>query len=506
MIPDADMVTSATEVPNHHAGRTRSRLFTAVPAFVRVSWRYVLRNLRTSACLLAADVTGITLSHFLASVFFESSSVLLVPANFLSWALFCVTTALFFLTLRLYPAIALHPVVEMKRCITGTSAAVAALSVWTLAARWPAPGRALALAFVYGCVALPLVPLCRSLVRGVCSRFGWWGQRAIVVGTGRGRADLLYSLEAWRARGLHLVGVVDHASSCWDGSGGESLPYLGPLEELTELAWQHHAFWALVPLPVERSGRNLWSVRRYVGTLPHVVYVPASLGRVPGLWTEAMECGGEACLVVGRPTQLSQWMKRGLDLGLLLGLAPALVVAAGLIALAIKLSSPGPVFYTHERVGRGGRRFRAWKFRTMVLHADEILREYLDRRPELRAEWEASHKLKQDPRVTRLGYWLRRTSLDELPQAWNILRGEMSLVGPRPIVSAEIPKYGEHFASYASVLPGVTGLWQISGRNNTTYDVRVCLDAYYAANWSLWLDLYILARTVKVALTQEGAY
>jgi lipopolysaccharide/colanic/teichoic acid biosynthesis glycosyltransferase len=124
----------------------------------------------------------------------------------------------------------------------------------------------------------------------------------------------------------------------------------------------------------------------------------------------------------------------------------------------------------------------------------------------LREEWERDHKLKQDPRVTRLGYWLRKTSLDELPQIWNVLCGEMSLVGPRPIVQAEIAKYRECFDLYVKVLPGITGLWQISGRNNTSYDERVHLDSYYIRNWSPWMDMYILARTIKVVLRCEGAY
>ena len=119
---------------------------------------------------------------------------------------------------------------------------------------------------------------------------------------------------------------------------------------------------------------------------------------------------------------------------------------------------------------------------------------------------ERDHKLKNDPRVTTVGYWLRKTSLDELPQIWNVLRGEMSLVGPRPIVTAEIPKYGDWFELYVQATPGITGLWQVSGRNNTTYDMRVALDSHYVLNWSPWLDLYILARTIKVVLRREGAY
>jgi Undecaprenyl-phosphate galactose phosphotransferase WbaP len=178
----------------------------------------------------------------------------------------------------------------------------------------------------------------------------------------------------------------------------------------------------------------------------------------------------------------------------------------GLIALLIKLDSPGPIFYGQTRIGRGGRYFRAWKFRTMQRNADEILAHYLYTHPEMKSCWERDHKLKHDPRITRVGRILRRTSLDELPQLLNVLKGEMSLVGPRPIVDQEVWRYAEKFELYTKVLPGITGLWQVSGRNDTTYEERVNLDAYYVRNWSVWLDIYIMARTVWVVIVGDGAY
>jgi lipopolysaccharide/colanic/teichoic acid biosynthesis glycosyltransferase len=142
----------------------------------------------------------------------------------------------------------------------------------------------------------------------------------------------------------------------------------------------------------------------------------------------------------------------------------------------------------------------------MVQNADRVLDEYLIRHPELKDAWEQDHKLRNDPRVTRVGRFLRQTSLDELPQLWNILRGEMSLVGPRPIVDEEIWRYGDKFTLYTKVTPGLTGLWQVSGRNNLPYEERVNLDAYYVRNWSVWLDVYILIRTIWVVASGEGAY
>ena len=177
-----------------------------------------------------------------------------------------------------------------------------------------------------------------------------------------------------------------------------------------------------------------------------------------------------------------------------------------LIALAVKLTSRGPLFYGHSRIGYGGQWFMAWKFRTMHPNGDAVLAAHLKKYPKAGEEWERDHKLKNDPRVTPIGKTLRSLSLDELPQLWNVLKGEMSLVGPRPIVATEVVKYGNSFKKYSVVKPGITGMWQVSGRSETTYDERVRLDEYYVANWSPWLDIYILAKTVIILTRRRGAY
>lgn len=177
-----------------------------------------------------------------------------------------------------------------------------------------------------------------------------------------------------------------------------------------------------------------------------------------------------------------------------------------LISCAILLASGGPVLFSHNRVGERGRNFRCYKFRSMVRDAEVVLEELLNRDAALKAEWEETHKLRNDPRITRIGAFLRRTSLDELPQLWNVLRGDMSLVGPRPVVRHELEKYGRYLHYYLSCRPGITGLWQVKGRSETDYRTRVALDVYYYANRSLFLDLKILLRTVGVVLFGKGAY
>ena len=183
-------------------------------------------------------------------------------------------------------------------------------------------------------------------------------------------------------------------------------------------------------------------------------------------------------------------------------LVPGLCIAAALWATAGRRH----IFYRTTRLGKRGRPFTCWKFRTMAPDAERRLREILAADPARAREWAETGKLRDDPRVTRLGAWLRKTSLDEIPQLWNVLRREMALIGPRPIVEAEVAKYGAAYAVVSSVKPGITGLWQVSGRSDVDYDTRVALDSYYAQNWSLWLDLWIFLRTFAVVLAQRGAY
>lgn len=186
---------------------------------------------------------------------------------------------------------------------------------------------------------------------------------------------------------------------------------------------------------------------------------------------------------------------------LMLLLSPLLVMVALLV-----MRDGGPCLYGHTRVGVDGRKFRCLKFRSMVRNADAVLKDLLASDAQARAEWAADFKLKHDVRVTRLGHFIRKTSIDELPQLWNVVRGDMSLVGPRPVVEKELERYGDSVSYYLGVLPGITGLWQVSGRNDTDYDTRVALDVAYVRNWTFGGDIVILFKTIGVVLRGRGAY
>ncbi|WP_293146904.1 MULTISPECIES: sugar transferase [unclassified Microcoleus] len=179
-----------------------------------------------------------------------------------------------------------------------------------------------------------------------------------------------------------------------------------------------------------------------------------------------------------------------------------------LLALSIALSSSGPIFYVQERVGKNRKMFYCLKFRTMVENADDILLEIMEKSPHLRQEFEDNFKLKQDPRITWIGRFLRMTSLDEFPQFWNVLKGDMSVVGPRPLVEEELPRYGRHINKILTIRPGITGLWQVSGRNDIPYPRRVQIDLYYANDKNLWMDMWIVFKTIGVVIfpKNNGAY
>jgi lipopolysaccharide/colanic/teichoic acid biosynthesis glycosyltransferase len=199
-------------------------------------------------------------------------------------------------------------------------------------------------------------------------------------------------------------------------------------------------------------------------------------------------------------------LKRFIDVVLVLISTPVTLPLLGIVAAMVMLSSPGPILYSHRRIRKNGAFFSMWKFRTMCLNSAEVLEEYLSKHPAARTEWNKTQKLRGDPRITPIGGFLRRYSLDELPQLWNVLTGQMTQVGPRPIVAAEVEKYNDSFDCYCRVKPGLTGLWQVSGRSELSYDARVALDCDYVNRWSLRRDAVILLKTFSTVLKQDGAF
>jgi Undecaprenyl-phosphate galactose phosphotransferase WbaP len=353
-------------------------------------------------------------------------------------------------------------------------------------------------------LSIVIVPLFRELVRQLCSRASWWGVPAVVFGAGSAGKHVVHALLNDPGLGLKPVAVLDDTESCTDILGVPVLCTAGLAPLLFEGQRPAYAVFAMPDVP---QSRLMETIDRYGRNFSHILVVP-ELNGFSSLWVDSKNVGGMVGLELRQQVLLP-------DYALIKGFVDVVLTVIGGIFLLplllviicwIKLDSRGPVFYSQERIGRHGRRFRAWKFRSMVLEADGMLETYLQQHPELLEEWERDHKLKRDPRVTRAGRFLRRTSLDELPQLWNVLRGEMSLVGPRPITDKEVEKYGSAFEIYKKVNGGITGLWQVSGRNDVSYEERVNYDQFYVRNWSVWLDCCILFRTIAVVLLSKGAY
>ena len=396
----------------------------------------------------------------------------------------------------------INPVASLARSVTITAGTTLGLvAVLTMLDQ---PWFTIIAVLVVGACSLFTVPAARTILLSLFGRADWWGRRVFVVGSDRQAVALYAKLLRQSQCGLRPIGFVDDLETL-DADLDPDL-YIGPPEALRELAIELGVTAAVVAKVTPDSHTQRLFCREELGIRDWILM--SSLDGYPSLWGESLEVAGTPAVLARNRLLLpwSRWLKRSSDLAITLfgGLLSLPLLAV--IILLVRLGSAGPIFYGQERIGRHGRRFKAWKFRTMVMNADEVLEMHLASDPLLRAEWEANHKLKDDPRITWIGKYLRKTSLDELPQLWNVLRGEMSLVGPRPIVVAEIDKYADDYEYYVDVLPGITGLWQVSGRNNTTYSERVALDAYYVKNWSLWLDLYILISTIRVVLFREGAY
>ena len=265
----------------------------------------------------------------------------------------------------------------------------------------------------------------------------------------------------------------------------------------------------LVCAPGLESRKLVTLINKLQILVEKVTFVPELFG-IPAANIKARGLMNEQTLILEVKNNLAQrrnrLFKRIFDITATVIGGILILPVIAIVAILIYLDSPGPIVFGHKRVGQGGKEFPCYKFRSMVPNAQEALEIYLKENPAAREEWERDFKLKDDPRVTKIGKFLRKTSLDELPQLWNVLIGDMSLVGPRPIVRAEVEKYGEYINDFYLVPPGITGVWQVSGRSDTTYEERVLMDSWYVHNWSVWIDIVYLVKTVLAVLKGKGAY
>lgn len=361
--------------------------------------------------------------------------------------------------------------------------------------------------FTWGTILITL-PIGRFLVKTGLRRTGLWIKDCVIIGTGPNAMEAYRALRDEQELGLRFVyffapdpsatvfrhlmdlRVVQNERLLWRTTDPRHTQYVIALEDGQELL------------------RERW-LQKMAKQQCRVVSVVPSMRGVPLNSTDVSYLFRYELLLLKINTNLTKRSSRLVKMLFDIVVAWLLLFVLSPVLLFLMLwgmRDGGSPIYGHTRVGKDGRLFKCFKFRTMVMNSQEVLEKLLATDPKAQAEWNKDFKLRHDPRITRVGHFLRKTSLDELPQLWNVIRGEMSLVGPRPVVEEELSRYGDNKDYYLMAKPGMTGLWQVSGRNDVGYETRVYFDAWYVKNWSLWNDIIILFKTVEIVFNREGAY
>ncbi len=506
------------------------------------------RPLLSFTLLILTDVLTLGLSAALAG--FVLAGDALTGTQRFSVAAIVPTCIAAFASLQLYAMTPPSPPEELRRATLATCLIYTGSWAVAVLARSGAISAVSHGAWLLGWVVSAfIVPIGRATLRSQCARRPWWGQPVVVIGAGKVGRAVVATLQSRPQLGLKPVAILDddptkHGTvrATWgeddlmvqsvrqgpdsvrDESAREDyetpstrsaleqfaevegVPVVGGLELAPILAQRLHIRSIVIAMPKMDSAKLLAVIERYAEGYSSVLVIP-DLFSVAHFGAPTHNLGGVLGIEVQRQLLLAgpRMAKRAMDLALTtLG---GLLIMPFIIAMAIliKLDSKGSIFYRQKRLGQDGVRFTAFKFRTMYGDGEQRLKEVLERDPRLRAEYDEFHKLTVDPRVTRIGRVLRRYSLDELPQVWSVFVGDMSLVGPRPYLEREIPDMNGHEAIILRVRPGLTGIWQVTERNASTFDQRVLLDVEYVRSWSPWLDLYVLARTVPVVLQGTGS-
>ncbi|MCI6158867.1 MAG: undecaprenyl-phosphate galactose phosphotransferase WbaP [Selenomonadaceae bacterium] len=357
--------------------------------------------------------------------------------------------------------------------------------------------------FTYWAISYAFACFGRIAARNILRKIGIWQNTIIIIGAGKTAERFVQAF----SENYEIVGIIEDDRS---KPLLQRYPHLGGFADIRGILHQHPVQEVVLATPglsKKEQATLFYLVQPYVrsvSVIPNIFGVP--IGNV-----EIESSLDDRLLVLKTRNNLNslsnQLLKRAFDL--LLGSILAVLISPVLIVLAvlIKLDSNGPAFYNAARIGKGGKTFKCYKFRSMYVNADHILLEFLGKHPEAEEEWKEFQKLRgDDPRVTHIGKFIRKYSLDELPQIFNVLKGEMSLVGPRPYLLREKEKIGRYLPVICMTTPGITGLWQVSGRSNISFHGRLHLDAWYVRNWSLWQDIVLLFRTIGVVCGKKGAY
>ncbi|HUH99249.1 MAG TPA: undecaprenyl-phosphate galactose phosphotransferase WbaP [Anaerolineales bacterium] len=452
--------------------------------------------------LLASDLLGLFVAILIALQARRLPGVVLDQYYRQIFILLALTLGIAFFRKGLYPAVGSNYVDELRDIVSSSSFAFLILIGVTFLLKTTSIYSRLML-FIIWILSLVLVPAGRYVVRRLFIRLNLWGEPVAVIGDLRRNLALAEYFTTNLQLGLRPVAVFRDEYFSQADSKSESLL---SIEQIKGYASQMSLHTVLVLIDDLNSLDAL--IDRYRFVFQRIILVKGRNGSYALNSLKSLDLSDILGLQVMN-NLLDFWaqvLKRILDvIGSFLGLL-FLSPFLGLTILLLKLDSHGGAFYRQERLGRNGKIFSPLKFRTMYADSDQRLAEMLAHNPSMKQEWDSYQKLRNDPRVTGVGRFLRKFSLDEIPQLWNVLIGEMSLVGPRPMMPTQRELYGVHFKEYVQVAPGMTGLWQVSGRNDTTFARRAELDSEYIQRWSVWWDIYILVKTIKIVFWQQGAY
>ena len=360
---------------------------------------------------------------------------------------------------------------------------------------------------VFWILSFILLVIFRYIVKKILEKYQLLQIPVLIIGAGKTAELLVQGIKNDAGMGYKIIGLLEDNQV--EKGILENYPVLGKFSDAEQVIAKYninHVFIAVPGLEQGKLTKLIYKVQPLVksmGVIPNLVGVPMGGIEAESLFNEKLML---LRLKNNLARPINRWIKTVFDYVLTITGTIVILPILIIIALWIYKDSPGPVIFKHRRIGKNGKEFNCYKFRSMCVDAKERLEQLLKTDPEAKAEWEKDFKLKNDPRITKSGAFLRKTSLDELPQIFNVLKGEMSLVGPRPIIKDEMVRYGEYINDYLMVKPGITGMWQVSGRSDTDYKQRVQLDSWYVRNWSVWLDTMLLWRTGKIVLQCKGAY
>lgn len=355
--------------------------------------------------------------------------------------------------------------------------------------------------------AAALVPLFRMSIKYILHSLGLWMRDTWIIGSGKNAQEAYKAINSENNLGLKVVGFVNIEDGNNFNHTIDGIRVVNVDKTWLVTVNKHTQF--IVAVENHQSDiRNNWLREFMIRGYRYVSVIPTLRG-MPLDSTDMSFIFSHEVMIFRVQQNLAKWSSRALKraFDIIGSVSIIIVLSPVLLYICQKVKKDGgSAIYGHERVGKGGKPFKCLKFRSMVVNSKEVLEKLLANDSNAKAEWDATFKLKDDPRITKIGQFLRRTSLDELPQLFNVLKGEMSLVGPRPIITAELERYNDEVDYYLLSKPGMTGLWQVSGRSDVDYDTRVYLDAWYVKNWSMWNDIAILFKTISVVLKKDGAY